>query len=158
MSDRVHVPDPELMRRAGRRMTTALVIMLILTTFLTVAGISLVAAGELAGLPLAVGGAVLEIAAIVLVVATLRVRRTLDGRTIARSALLTARQTANRVYRVALVTTIALIGYGVVRLVLGDPWSLVTACVISIGLFLLARGSKSMGLAQDQALNPQATS
>jgi hypothetical protein len=155
MSDRVHVPDPALMRRAGRRMTTALVIMLILTTFFTVGGISLVIAGEFAGLPLAVGGAVLQIACIVLVVATLRVRRTLDGRTVARSSLLTARRTAGRVQRIALVTLFALILYGVVRLLLGDPWSLITAFLIGIGLLLLARGSKAMGRAQDQALAPQ---
>ena len=38
-------------------MTIALVFLLVLTTFFTVGGISLVAAGELFGLPFAVGGA-----------------------------------------------------------------------------------------------------
>jgi hypothetical protein len=135
-------------------MTIAVVIMLILTTFFTAGGVSLLVAGELPGLPFAVGGAVLQIAAIALVVATWHVRRTLDGRTVARSSLLTARRAAGWVRRITLATLIALLGYGVIRLTLGDPWSLVTACVISIGLFLLARGGKNMGLAQDQALRP----
>jgi len=88
--NRIQVPDPELMRRAGTRMVTAMVLVLILTAPLTIGGISLAAQGELPGLPLAVGGAVLQLCCLVLVVATLRIRRTLDGRTIARSALLTA--------------------------------------------------------------------
>jgi len=88
--NRIQVPDPELMRRAGTRMVTAMVLVLILTSPLTIGGISLAARGELPGLPLAVGGAVLRLCCLVLVVATLRIRRTLDGRTIARSALLTA--------------------------------------------------------------------
>ncbi|GAA3344165.1 hypothetical protein GCM10020358_46300 [Amorphoplanes nipponensis] len=157
MSDRVHVPDPALMRRAGRRMTVALVILLILTTVLTVGGISLLVAGELAGLPLAVGGAVLEVAAVVLVVTTLRIRRTLNAQTVARSALLTASRTAGRVRLVVLVTLLALVAYGVARLLAGDRWSLVTAGIIGIGLFLLARGSKAMRVAQDQALNTRET-
>ena len=156
-NDRVHVPDPALLRRAARRMTVALVIMLTLTTFFTAGGISLLTAGELPGLPFAVGGAVLQLAAIALVVATWHVRRTLDGQTVARSSLLTARRASGWVRRITLAVLIALIAYGVVRLTLGDLWSLVTACIIGIGLSLLARGSKNMGLAQDQALNPGAT-
>jgi hypothetical protein len=155
--DRVHVQDPAFMRRATRRMTIAVVFLLILTTFFTAGGVSLVAAGELSGLPFAVGGAVLQIAAIALVVATWHVRRTLDGQTVARSSLVTARRAAGWVRRVTLATLIVLLGYGVIRLTLGDPLSLITACIIDIGLFLLARGSKTIGLAQDQALNPRAT-
>lgn len=45
------------MRRAGTRMLIALIIVLVLATFFTAGGISLTAAGELPGLPLAVGGA-----------------------------------------------------------------------------------------------------
>jgi ABC-type Co2+ transport system permease subunit len=145
------------MRRAGRRMTVALVLVVVLTMFFTVGGGTLLAAGELAGLPLAVGGAVLQIAAIVLVVATLRIRRTLDDRSVARSSLASAHRTTGWVRRVVLGTLVALLGYGVVRLVLGDPWSLATACIVGIGLFFLARGSKAMRAAQEQSLNPQAT-
>jgi hypothetical protein len=50
-------------------MTVAVVIVLVLTMFFTAGGISLLAAGELPGLPFAVGGAVLQVAAITLVVA-----------------------------------------------------------------------------------------
>src|SRR5687768_11297425 len=144
MSDRVPVPDPALLRRAGRRMIIALVLVLFLTMFFTVGGIALLAAGELAGLPFAVGGAVLQLASIVLVVATLRIRRTLDDRSVARSSLVAAHRTAGQVRRVALGTLFALILYGVVRLLLGDPWSLATACLIGIGLFFLAKGCKAM--------------
>lgn len=157
MSDRVHVPDPALMRRAGRRMAYALVMLLILTTFFTVGGISLLVAGELPGLPFAVGGAVLAIAAIVLVVATVRVRRTLEGQTVARSSLLTARRTAGWVRRITLATAAALIVYGIVRVFVGDPWSLLTAGIISVALLLLARGSKAMRVAQSRQLDPQST-
>jgi hypothetical protein len=134
-------------------MTIALVFLLILTTFFTVGGISLVAAGELSGLPFAVGGAVLQIGAIALVIGTWHIRRTLDGQTVARSSLLTARRTSGWVRRITLATIIALIAYGGVRTALGDPLSLVTACIIGIGLLLLARGSKTIGLAQEKSLS-----
>ena len=152
-NDRVHVPDPALMRRATRRMTISLVLLLILTTFFTIGGISLVTAGELAGLPFAVGGAVLQVSAIALVIAMWNTRRTLAGQTVARSSLLTARRASGWVRRITLATIIALIGYGIVRTVLHDPFSLLTAGIISIGLFLLARGSKIISLAQDQSLS-----
>jgi hypothetical protein len=150
--NRVHVPDPVLMRRAGNRMVIAMVMILILTLPFTVGGISLLIAGELPGLPLAVGGFVLEICSIVLVAASLRVRRTLDGQTIARPALLAARRVAGGVRRTAVVTILALILFGLIRSAFGDGWSLLTAAILSIGLFLLARGTKTMGKAQDRAL------
>lgn len=152
-NERVHVPDPALMRRATRRMTVALVLLLILATFFTVGGISLVAAGELAGLPFAVGGGVLQISAIALVIATWNIRRTLADQTVARSSLLTARRTSGWIRRITLATTTALIGYGLIRIASGDPFSLLTAGIIGIGLFLLARGSRTISRAQDQSLN-----
>ena len=148
-NDRVHVPDPTLMRRATRRMTISLVFLLILTMFFSVGGMSLVVAGELPGLPFAVGGAVLQIGAIALVIATWNVRRTLNGQTVARSSLLTARRISGWVRR---ITPGDNLGAHRVRLALDDAFSLVTAGIISIGLFLLARGSKTIGLAQDQSL------
>lgn len=153
MSDRIHVDDPAFMRRARRRMTVALVMVLILTSFFTAGGISLVAAGELPGLPLAIGGAVLQIAAIVLVVATLRVGRSLDGQTVTRSSLRTARRTAGAVRLTAVVTLLALLLYGAVRFALGDHWSIVTAGIIGIALFFLARGGKALRRAHDQSLD-----
>jgi hypothetical protein len=74
-------------------------------------------------------------------------------RGVARSSLVAARQAAGWVGRVALGTLLALIGYGVVRLLLGDPWSLATACLVGIALFFLARGSKAMRVAQAQSLD-----
>jgi hypothetical protein len=150
--NRLHIPDPDLMRRAGTRMAVALIIVLILTAPFTIGGVTLLAAGELPGLPLAVGGAVLQISCIVLVVVTLRIRRTLDGPTIARSALLTARRVAAWTRRTALLAILALILFGLVRLAFDDRWSLGTASLMSIGLFFLANGGKNMGKAQDRAL------
>ena len=154
-NDRVHVPDPALLRRAARRMTIAIVIMVVLTTFFTAGGISLLTAGELPGLPLAVGGAVMQIGAVALLIATWLVRRTLDGPTIARSSIMTARRTSKWVRRTTLSTIIMLIVYGLIRLTLGDPWSLAAAGIIGVALFLLATSSKNIGLAQDRALNTQ---
>jgi hypothetical protein len=150
--NRLHIPDPNLIRRAGTRMTIALIIVLILTTPFTVGGITLLANSELPGIPLAVGGAVLQIACIVVVAVTLRIRRTLNGTTIARSTLLTARQVTARTRHTALATIPALILFGLVRLAFDDRWSLGTACIMSIGLFVLANGSKNMRKAQDRAL------
>jgi len=133
-------------------MVTAMVLVLILTAPLTVGGISLAAQGELPGLPLAVGGAVLQICCLVLVVATLRIRRTLDGRTIARSALLTARRAATWVRRTALATLLALLLFGLARLAFDDRWSLLTAFIMGVGLLVLATGSKNLGKAQDRTL------
>ncbi|MGW4946364.1 hypothetical protein ACWEOZ_32820 [Actinoplanes sp. NPDC004185] len=152
-NDRVPVEDPAFMRRATRRMTIALIFLLVVTTFFTVGGVSLVVADELSGLPFAVGGAVLQIGAIALVIATWNIRRTLDGKSVARASLLTARRTSSRVRRITLATVIALIAYGIVRTALGDPLSLVTACIIGLGLLLLARGSKTIGHAQEQSLS-----
>ncbi|MEU8606419.1 hypothetical protein AB0C29_00195 [Actinoplanes sp. NPDC048791] len=138
-------------------MTIAVVIIVVLTTFFTAGGISLITAGELPGLPLAVGGAVIQIGAIVLLIATRHVRRTLTGQTIARSSLMTARQTSGWVRRIALATIVVLIVYGLIRLTLGDPWSLLTAGIIGVGLFLVGNASKNIGLAQSEALNGQGT-
>jgi hypothetical protein len=134
-------------------MSISLVFLLILTTFFTIGGISLVATGELAGLPFAVGGAVVQVSAIALVIATWNVRRTLAGQTVARSSLLTARRSSGWVRRITLATIIALVGYGIVRIALGDPFSLLTAGIIGIGLFLIARASKTISLAHNQSLN-----
>ena len=151
--NRIPVSDPAFMRRAGRRMTISLVFVLILCTLFTVGGITLVVNGELPGLPFAVGGAVLQIGFIIIVVATLRVHRTLAGATIARSALLTARRVSAGIRRIAWATIVALILFGLVRLALvDDPWSIGTAGLISIALVLLASGSKKIGRAQDRSL------
>jgi membrane protein implicated in regulation of membrane protease activity len=87
---------------------------MILVTPLTVWGITLLAAGELPGLPLAVGGAVLEVAAVVLTAAALRVRRTLSQETVSRDSLLAGRRVAGRVRLASLVTLLGLVVFGFV--------------------------------------------
>jgi uncharacterized membrane protein len=157
MSDRVRVEDPAYMRRAAKRMTFALVMVLALTSFFTVGGISLVRAGELPGLPFAIGGAVLQLAAVVLVVAALGVRSSLRDQSVSRSSMVRARRTI-RVVRLTLFgTALALILYAVARLALGDPWTLLTVAVIGFALLLLARGTKAIITAQDRSLSPQQT-
>ncbi|GAA3943365.1 hypothetical protein [Actinoplanes auranticolor] len=99
----------------------------------------------------------MQIGAIALLVATWHVRRTLDGQTIARSSLMTARQTSRWVRRATLATVTLLVVYGLIRLTLGDQWTLLTAGVIGVALFLLATSSKNIGHAQDRALNTQET-
>lgn len=152
---RIQVPDPALMRRAASRTVLVLVVVLALTTFFTAAGVSLLAAGELPGLPFAVGGAVVQLALVVLVVAMLRVRRSLDGQTIARTALVTARRTTVAVGRAALATLAALLLYALARLTLGDRGTLLTAGIISPALLTLSVGTKRLRKAQDQSLSPR---
>ncbi len=151
---RIPVPDPPLMRRAARRMTVALVVVLALTTIVTVAGFTLLATGQLPGLPLAAGGLILQLALIVLVVVTLRVRYTLDGNTISRAALADARRITVGVRRLALTTIAALLVYALIRLGFGDPWSLLTAVLIGIALWFLAAGAKRIRQAHDRSLAP----
>jgi hypothetical protein len=91
---RIQIADPTLMRRAASRMVLGLVIVLVLTTFFTAGGISLLIAGELPGLPFAVGGAIVQLALIALVVASLNIRRTVAGDTISSTTLVAARRTA----------------------------------------------------------------
>lgn len=150
--NRIHVPDPALMRRAGNRMILALVAILIFATPFTIWGIVLLAAGELPGLPLAVGGAVLEIATVVLVVTTLRIRSTLDHDTISRESLLQARRVARGVRLASLTTVLALIAYGLIRGLTGEWWSLLTALLIGVALYLLGSGAKNIVRAQDRSL------
>jgi len=133
-------------------MVRTLVIALVLTSFFTFGGISLVTAGEVAGLPFAVGGAVLQIAAVALVGAARGVSRSLESQTVARPAMVAARRRVAVIRRVALGTVIVLFLYGVTRLVLGDPWSLVTAALIGFVLFLFANGIRATLKAHDQAL------
>jgi hypothetical protein len=141
------------MRRAATRTVLGLVVVLVLTTFFTAGGVSLLAAGQLPGLPLAVGGAVLQLTLIVVVIAVLRVRSTLDGHTVARSALVAARRTAVAVRRTALLTLAALLLYGLVRLVFGDRATLVTSALIGIALWTLSVGANRLRKAQDQSVS-----
>lgn len=150
---RIRVPDPALMRRAGTRMVIALVIVLVLATFFTAGGVSLTAAGELPGLPLAIGGAVVQLALVIIVVAVIRIRRTLTGQTIARSALTSARRTAIFVRRLALAAIAGLLAYALVRVILGDRWTLLTAVFISIPLWVVATGARRLRIAYDHSLS-----
>ncbi|NMO50057.1 hypothetical protein HH310_02450 [Actinoplanes sp. TBRC 11911] len=150
--DRVRVPDPALMQRAGTRMLLALIIVLILVTPLTVGGITLLVAGEAAGLPLAAGGVVLGVAAIVLTVTTRRIRRTLDQGTVARGALEAARRVSRRVRLACLTTLLALIVFGVVRGLSGEWWSLGTALLMGVALYVFGNGANTMVKAHDRAL------
>jgi hypothetical protein len=151
--NRVQVPDPSVMRRAGKRVVVATIAILILATLLTIWGITLLAAGELPGLPLAVGGAALGIGAVVLASATLRVRRTLDHDTVSRDAMLAARWVVGLVRTGLLLTLLLLVVFGLVRVLAGEWWSLMVALLMGAVLYLLAKGASNIVKAQDQSLS-----
>jgi hypothetical protein len=152
---RVPVPDPALMRRSTSRILVALIAFLLLSSFFTVGGISLVAAGELPGLPLAVGGAVVQLAVLAIVLAGLRVRSTLTGGTVSRVAVSAALRTLT-IVRIGTVTTIfAAMLYAIARAIVGDRWTLLTAAIMAIILWATASSaSKAMkAYKQIQALS-----
>lgn len=154
--NRVRVPDPALMRRAGGRMILALVFILVLATPITAWGVVLIAGGEISGLPLAVGGAVLAVAAVVLTLGSLGVRRSLDGGTVTRESIRTARRTTTAVRAGCLVAVVGLVIFGLARAAAGELWSLMTAIPVSGVLFLFAHGAGRLAKAQQQSLGPAA--
>lgn len=150
--DRIPVPDPALMRRAGKRMILALIPLLFLATLIAVWGIVLVAAGEVPGLPLLVGGVVLAVAAVTLTVSGFRVRRTLRQSTVSRASSMKARQAAGRVRIATLITMVLLVVFGLLRVISGEWWSLLTALMVSAVLYFLASGAKTVVKAQERSL------
>jgi hypothetical protein len=130
-----------------------MIAILILATPITSWGITLLAAGELPGLPLAVGGAALGIGAVVLASATLRVRRTLDNGTVSREAMLAARRTIGLVRSALLITLLLLLVYGIARVLVGEWWSLLVALLLAGVLYLLAIGASNIAKAQDRSLS-----
>jgi hypothetical protein len=149
---RVPIPDPTLMRRAGNRMILALIAILILVTPFTIWGVVLLAAAELPGLPLAVGGVVLAIAATATTVATLQIRRTLSDGTVTRDSLLRARRVATRARAASLMTLLALLLFGLIRLLAGEWWSLLGAIMTGVALYFFARGARTVIQAQSRSL------
>ena len=151
--NRVRVPDPTLMRRAGNRVVVATIAILILATPLIVWGMTLLVAGELPGLPLAVGGAALGVGAVVLASATLRVRRTLDHDTVSRETMRAARRVIGLVRTALLLTLLLLVVFGIARVLAGEWWSLLIALLVGVVVYLLARGAGSIAKAQDRSLS-----
>ncbi|MBF9134376.1 hypothetical protein I0C86_36425 [Plantactinospora sp. S1510] len=138
--DRVRVPDARRMRQGAWRVARAAVIVIVLLMFFSAGGIAMLVAGEAPALPFAVGGVVAQLSVVALVVGVLRVRVTLVGDTVARTALVAARRLFATVRVVLLVTVALLVGYAVVRLVTGDPWTLLTTGIVGSVLWLLALG------------------
>jgi hypothetical protein len=141
---RVPVPDPALMRRATYRIIVPFIIVMVLLTFFTVGGISLVINGELPGLPFAIGGAIAQLAVLVLVGTVLRVRLTLNGDTISTSAVTAAGRTVRLVRRALRAAVAALLLYALVRAAIGDRWTLLTAAIISVALWTIAVGTRRL--------------
>jgi hypothetical protein len=132
-------------------MMLATIVILILAVLLTSWGITLLVAGELPGLPLAVGGVVLGIAAIVLTTSAARVRRTLDHDTVSRESILEAQRVSQAVRSAILVTMAALAIFGVFRVLAGE-WSLLISLLVCAVLYLLARGAGATAKAQAQSI------
>ncbi|GIM97539.1 hypothetical protein [Paractinoplanes toevensis] len=150
--DRIQVPDPALVRRAGKRMIPALIAILILAAPITIWGVALLSAGELPGLPLAVGGLVLAVAAVMLTMSGLRVRQTLQQNTVSRESLRKARNVARGVRFASLGTLFGLVTYGLVRGLSGEWWSLLTALLVGIALYVLGNGASNAAKQQERSL------
>lgn len=151
--DRQYVPDPALMRRACRRMILALIVFLVLSSPFTIGGISLVATGNLPGLPFAFGGAVLQIAALITVAATIAVRASLDDATVSGRAVSTSRRILTVTRLGILATIVALLLFAAIRVFLGDYWSLLTAVLISGALWLTASMLRRVRQSYDRVYN-----
>jgi hypothetical protein len=141
---RVPVPDVTLMRRATYRMIIPFIVVMFLLTFFTAGGTSMLINGELPGLPFAIGGAIAQLAVLTLVIAVLRVRLTLSGDTISATALAAASRITRLTRRALLATIAGLLLYALIRAVLGDPWTLLTAAIISIALWTTAIGARRL--------------
>ncbi|MBY8874266.1 hypothetical protein K7640_20765 [Micromonospora sp. PLK6-60] len=139
--DRVPLPDPAAARRGARRTVLAGLVLVVLLTGFTAGGAAMLAAGELPGLPFAVGGALAQLAVVVIVLATLWARAGGDGRSISRSRVAATLRILAGLRGVLLVALLALAAYALVRLVQGDPWTLLTGAVIALFLWLLFRGA-----------------
>ncbi|MEV0156722.1 hypothetical protein AB0H57_23750 [Micromonospora sp. NPDC050686] len=138
--DRIPLPDPAAARRGARRTVVAGIVLVILLTGFTAGGTAMLAAGELPGLPFAVGGALAQVAVIVIVLATLWARAGGD-RGISRSRVAATLRILAGLRGLLLVALIALAVHALVRLVQGDPWTLLTGAVIALFLWLLYRGA-----------------
>ncbi len=132
------------MRRGAWRTVLAGIVVLVLLTGFTAGGISMLLIGELPGLPFAVGGAAAQLAAIVISVTALRVRATLVQDTVSRHALQAAHRAYSMLRLTLLMVIVVLALYAIVRLVTGDPWTVLTAAIIGVVLWLLLRGSKRL--------------
>lgn len=143
-SQRVTVADPAGMRRGARRAIRAGIIVLVLLCGFTVGGIAMLRAGELPGLPFAAGGATAQLAVLLIVFASVRVRATLTGDTIASRSLVSSRRIIQATGWLLLVVTAGLGVYAVIRAALGDPWTLLTAAIIAFILIALYIGTRRL--------------
>ncbi|WP_222622274.1 hypothetical protein [Micromonospora endolithica] len=139
--DRIPLADPAKARRGARRTVFAGIVLVVLLTGFTAGGTAMLAAGEIPGLPFAVGGALAQAAVIAIVAAVLRARTGDGGRSLSRSGAAASLRILGGLRRLLLVALVALAVYALVRLVLGDPWTLLTAAFISLFLWLLYRGA-----------------
>ncbi|MGC5305960.1 hypothetical protein [Micromonospora zamorensis] len=121
-------------------MIRAGIVLVILLTGFTAGGIGMLRAGEIPGLPFAVGGAVAQVSVIVIVVTVLRARAGGDGRSLLRSRLVSASHLLGGLRRALLVALVALALYALVRVVLGDRWTLLTSAFIALFFWLIYRG------------------
>jgi hypothetical protein len=148
-NDRIHIPNVDFMRQGAWRAVFAGTIVFLLVGGFTVGGISMVAAGEMPGLPFAVGGLVLQLSVIVMLSAVFRVRSSLDGDTVSRRAMTGAGNMHTGLGILLLCTLIGLALYSMVRfLLIEDPWTALTTLIIGVPLALtqVATGLLRRGL------------
>ncbi|MEV4713292.1 hypothetical protein [Micromonospora sp. NPDC049374] len=140
-ADRIPLPDPAAARRGARRTVLAGIVLVVLLTGFTAGGVAMLTAGEIPGLPFAVGGALAQLSVIVVVVTVLRTRAGGDGVSISRLRIASASRILDVLRRVLLVALVVLAAYAVVRFFLGDPWTLLTGAFVALFLWLLYRGA-----------------
>ncbi|MEU8181701.1 hypothetical protein AB0B85_11175 [Micromonospora sp. NPDC049044] len=152
--DRIPLVDPTAARRGVRRSVTISAFLLLGLTGFTASGTAMVRTGEIRGLPFAIGGALTQLSIVVLVGSILYSRAGSDGTFISQAR----RTRTNRILKahswLLLVALVALGSFALVRLLLGDPWTLVTSAIVGAFLTLFYLGIVRI-LAASQRSNDQ---
>ncbi|RLP93463.1 hypothetical protein [Micromonospora sp. CV4] len=154
-NDRVPLVDPTAARRSARRSIRIGTLVFIGLTGFTASGTAMVTAGELPGLPFAVGGAAAQVAVAVLV-GTLIYARSGSREGLLRNRLATAARVFRQLQWALLAVLVVLAGYALTRLIMGDPWTLLTAGIIGVLLALLLRGAALLSRRMSEAARHEA--
>ncbi|WP_410815060.1 hypothetical protein [Micromonospora sp. 067-2] len=154
-NDRVPLVDPAAARRSARRSIWIGTLVFLGLTGFTASGTAMVIAGELPGLPFAIGGATAQIA-VAVIVGTLIYTRSGESAGLLRRRLASAGRIYRRLWWALLAVLVALAAYALVRLIMGDPWTLLTAGIIGVLLALLLRGAALLHRRMSEAATHEA--
>ncbi|GAB3949252.1 hypothetical protein [Micromonospora vulcania] len=154
-NDRVPLADPAAARRGARKSVLAGTVVFLGLTGFTAGGTAMVTAGELPGLPFAIGGAAAQLSVAIIVGAVIYAR---SGATneLLRNRLARSGRVIHRLKWGLLAVLVVLTTYALARLVMGDPWTLLTASIIGTLLALLFRGAALLGRRFNEAATHEA--